>query len=181
MIAQPPAAIGSFLILAGGLLFTTLAPPKRDYWVGEIQGTSMSPTLCGERVTFNCRYCGTRLIFDRETADRLALHRCDQCQTWQIVAKTAIQLRAYRVVIAPLPKDHAVPLGAIVAINHPKFGKTIKRISALQGDQYFVIGDSQHSTDSRNPEFGTIQQSQILGIVVKILPTIPLAPPKRSR
>jgi nickel-type superoxide dismutase maturation protease len=54
----------------------------------------------------------------------------------------------------------------IVAVSDPRDGKIlIKRITKIEGKQYFVQGDNKKaSTDSR--VFGMIEKSDILGKVI---------------
>lgn len=57
-------------------------------------------------------------------------------------------------------------LGDVVAIKDPRDGKIlIKRISEINKNKYFVLGDNQsESTDSR--DFGWITKKDIIGRVI---------------
>jgi nickel-type superoxide dismutase maturation protease len=56
--------------------------------------------------------------------------------------------------------------GDIIACKDPRDRKIlIKRISKIEDNKYFVVGDNkQNSTDSR--KFGMIEKSDILGCVL---------------
>lgn len=182
MIAQSPAAIGCFAVLAASLLLTTTSPANSTHWIAEIEGSSMAPTLQGERVVFRCSTCQHQLVFDRETASQRQVLPCDACNSVQLLPENSEILHPDRVVIRPICSAEVVHLGAIVAIDHPLFGQVIKRVSARPAGGYFVTGDNPlESIDSRNPRFGILSHNQIRGIVVKILPSRPLAVAKRSR
>jgi predicted RNA-binding Zn-ribbon protein involved in translation (DUF1610 family) len=179
MIARPTALIGSFLLLALGLVLGAIPGAKSEFWFSEIDGTSMTPTLWGERIAFPCGKCGEQLCFDRKTSNEQPLLTCDQCGAIQIAPKTSIFIRPDRVLVGPVPKLSPITPGTLVVINHLKFGATIKRVSSYDNGRYFVLGDNQEtSVDSRNADFGLIPSNLIRGIVVKILPSIPASSAK---
>lgn len=170
MIAHPPVVIGSFFMLAGALLLAAISPAKTDFWIAEIEGPSMAPALHGERVSFSCVNCRHRVEVESQSAEQVSVIRCDFCHTNQVLPKLAPRLPSDRVIIAPPPPDGPIALGAMVAIEHPDFGLTIKRVASVTPRGYYVTGDNQaESLDSRNPRFGLIPRDQIRGIVVKIL------------
>ncbi len=61
---------------------------------------------------------------------------------------------------------HKPKVGDGVALKDPRDGKVlIKRITKIENQHYFVIGDNKHySTDSR--EFGMIRRSEIIGKII---------------
>ncbi len=179
MIDRPTALLGSFVLLAFGLILGAIPGAKSEFWFSEIDGTSMTPTLWGERIAFPCGKCGEQLCFDRKTSNEQPLLKCDRCGAIQIAPKTLTLICADRVLVRPAPTLSPITPGMLVVINHPKFGATIKRVSSYDNGKYFVLGDNQQiSVDSRDAEFGLIPSDQIRGIVVKIMPAIPASTAK---
>lgn len=182
IVTPPPAAMGSLLVLAAGLLIAVTPTVKSRYWIAEVQGRSMSPTLRAGRTYFPCLECGRLREFELDEETQVSVFRCTHCSTWQRARKPVDRIPADRVVLTSGFHERDLKPGAIVAIDHPIFGLTGKRITRVLPDGYFVVGDNPvESIDSRNPRFGLVSRQQICGIVVKVLPAIPLAPAKRSR
>jgi hypothetical protein len=183
MIAvPPPAAIGSLLVIAAGLWISLTPTVKSRYCIAEVQGTSMSPTMRDGRTVFSCRECGQLCELETEEEAEVSVFRCDHCKTWQRAHQPVARIPADRVVLATSFQQGDLKPGAIVAIDHPIFGLTGKRIASVTDQGYFVLGDNPYlSLDSRNARFGLVPRAQIRGIVVKILPGMPLAAAKRSR
>lgn len=182
MTAQPVPMIGSLLITAAGLLFASVGSPPSRYWIGEVDGSSMTPTLFGRRQVFRCLECGKPCEFEIAELADVPVFRCTSCNTWQRAREPIARIPADRVVLIASIGDRDLAPGAVVAIDHPIFGLTAKRIASVCASGYEVIGDNPVlSLDSRNPRFGPVARNQIRGIVVKILPARPLAPVKRSR
>jgi signal peptidase I len=134
MILRIPVAVGSLVVLALslGLAGAPLSSPQR--WIGEVEGDSMTPTLVGQRAIFPCQHCGEVNCFSQETIELNSLLQCSSCQEWQTVPQDARQIAADRVVVEPAAPGRSFRTGEIVAIEHPQFGRIIKRIAAGPGD-----------------------------------------------
>lgn len=164
---------GSFLLLVIGLALATTPTVAKKYWISEIEGASMAPTIWGERIAFPCVRCGTGMRVDRKLTEEQPVVRCEHCGALQIAPKKASKIPADRVLMGPAPETGLIEPRRLVVIEHPEFGLTIKRVRSVTEGAYFVTGDNvDFSLDSRDPRFGVVTRRQIRGVVVKILPAI---------
>jgi DNA-directed RNA polymerase subunit RPC12/RpoP len=170
MTHLPAVTLVSLLMLVVGLGMAAAPAAKSPYWVSEVQGASMWPALCGARTAFVCLECGRRCELDIEEAAQVSVFRCSHCNTWQRTRNPVARLSGDRVILLAVFDERELRPGAIVAVEHPIFGMTGKRIDSVTPRGYFVVGDNEAaSLDSRNPRFGLVSRDQIRGVVVKIL------------